>query len=371
MMIGRVAGFVRHPLKSVRWRIGSCFRQKPVKRYVASILANERLVGIDVGGARGLLPHWQTLSGIAFFYLFEPHPESFKHLQDYVTKHEPAHLYKLLPMALSGTGGTRTLQLTNTPSGSTILPFLKDGAGMEYIQQDYFFPIREVELETHTLKQIFDEVKESRADLIKLDIQGAEFEVLAGFGEDRIQQLLLVEMEIGLQQLYEGQKSFAEVDCFLRERGFDLFDVRVSRTHRPMNGDPAGYQEQVFSVYEDAPGISARLWEFDVIYFRNPKSLLMEKRKGEIRKLIVAYCTYNFFIEAFCLIEKAEGAEVFSESEADKVKEAIVGWYKRAHYSFIYRATPLGERLRSMLQLFALKGHRRWAQHMWVNYPNG
>jgi FkbM family methyltransferase len=327
-------------------------------------------VGIDVGGARGLLPHWRTLDGIASFYLFEPHPESFKRLQDFVMKFESGHLYKILPTALSGTGGTRTLHLTNTPSGSTLLPLLKGGAGREYIEEDYFFPMRELKLETHTLREVFDEVKEPNVDLIKLDIQGAEFEVLVGFGEDRIQQLVLVEMEIGLQPLYEGQKSFGEVDVFLRERGFDLFDVRVSRTHRPMNGRAAGYQKQVFSVYENAPGISARLWEFDAIYFRNPKSLLMEKNRGEIRKLIVAYCTYNFFIEAFCLIERAEAAEAFSQAEADKLKEAVVCWYKRAHYSFIYQATPFYERLRSTLQLFALKGHRRWAQHMWVDYPN-
>jgi FkbM family methyltransferase len=343
--------------------------RKPAEEFANAILAGTRTVGVDVGGAFGLPPHWRTFHGSVFFYAFEPHDESYEKLVEHYARSDRPELYKVLPIALSGTGGKRTFYRTNEPTGSSILRPKKTDGG-EYVLESYFFPCRELSIDTRTLQDVLDEMREPIVDLIKLDIQGAELEVLGGLGKARLNRLLLAELEVGLHQAYEGQADFGKVDEFLRAHGLECFDVRVARTWRPRQGQVDGYQREVFDVHLNSPTISARAWEFDVVYFRGKNAVLAAGDPATVRKLIVAYCGYNFFSEACHLVEKARERALFSQEEADRLFALIVGWHRSLHRRFYHAPRSAYEALRRFLVRRHWGQGARWAQYLWTEYPN-
>jgi hypothetical protein len=67
-----------------------------------------------------------------------------------------------------------------------------------------------------------------RADFIELDVQGGELEVLSG-AVRTLAGTLGIQAEVEFAPMYVGQPLFADIDAFLRGRGFQLFDL--SRYH--------------------------------------------------------------------------------------------------------------------------------------------
>lgn len=78
-----------------------------------------------------------------------------------------------------------------------------------------------VEVETDTLAAFCAERSIEGADLIHLDVQGAELRVLAG-GEQVLEHSKLVWLEVGRLTLYRDQPRIGDVEQFMRAHGFRL-----------------------------------------------------------------------------------------------------------------------------------------------------
>ena len=108
-------------------------------------------------------------------------------------------------------------------------------------------------LATETVDTVrLDDVPETAgADLLKLDIQGAELMVLR-HAETRLRDALVIQAEVEFLPLYKDQPLFSEMEMFLRARGFALhrFFPEVTRAVQPMmvNNDPyAGLGQLVWA----------------------------------------------------------------------------------------------------------------------------
>lgn len=343
--------------------------RQPASHYVQAILGGNRMVAADVGGAEGIPGHWRVFDGSVFFYVFEPHPASLARLQASYAAGPHSELYCVLGDALSGTGGPRTFYRTNEPTGSSLLVPNKAVIG-PYAGETYFFPCSESTIETRRLDDVLRERSEPVLDLIKLDIQGAELEVLRGLGESRLNSLLLVEAEVGLHGAYVGQGTFGEIDALLRGHGLDCYDVRVARTYLRRNGRIDGYQKDIFDVFSNSPTLSARAWEFDVVYIRSLDAIIATNDPATVRKSIVAYCGYNFFAEGYELAERAERLGIFSAQEAQKIRETIRGWHRDLSRRFFDAPRAPFELIRQFLARRHWGQLSRWSQYLWTEYPN-
>jgi hypothetical protein len=63
-----------------------------------------------------------------------------------------------------------------------------------------------------------------RIDYLQVDVQGGGLEVLNG-GRRAVDDVLALVIEADFVQAYEGGAQFGDVDVYLRERGFSLFDL--------------------------------------------------------------------------------------------------------------------------------------------------
>src|SRR5262249_49269140 len=86
-------------------------------------------------------------------------------------------------------------------------------------------------VETKRLDDI-PEVRET--DFLKVDVQGAELLVFRG-GERMLNDVLVVQTEVEFVPLYKDQPLFADVDTFLRGRGFQFHRMSwTGRTFKPL-----------------------------------------------------------------------------------------------------------------------------------------
>jgi FkbM family methyltransferase len=81
--------------------------------------------------------------------------------------------------------------------------------------------MRRSEVQTISLETFIRTHDIGALDFIKMDIQGAELDVLKG-GETALPSVLAVICEVEFVPLYKGQPLYGDIDAYLRSRGFML-----------------------------------------------------------------------------------------------------------------------------------------------------
>lgn len=211
---------------------------------------------VDVGAMSEGAERYARLvdGGMASVVGFEPNPEEFTPL---VANARPRRRY--LPHCL-GKGGPAVLHITRypgcvslyRPNAAVIDLFATMGATKP---TGNFHVLRTEPVVTHRL----DDISECPPpDYLKLDVQGAELDVLEG-SQRALTNCLVVECEVEFIPMYERQPLFGDVELFLRSRGFVL--------HRFV--DVAGRAMRPFTM-KDSPTtpLSQLLWA-DAVFIRD------------------------------------------------------------------------------------------------------
>lgn len=341
------------------------------------ILGSSDMIGIDVGAAEGLQPHWWAFEGVAQMYLFEPHEESANKLRALYATSPYERMFHVMPVGLGAATEVRDFYVLNAPTGSSLYPI--DGSS-EFAGPDnrYIHPIRVTQVPVRKLSEVLDELGLPRVDIAKLDVQGAELEALRGLDDKRLAALILVEAEVNISggitkttSPYVGVPTWATLDEFFQSHGLRLLDLSVSRNHRAKGGDNDWYQREVFGTYLNSPGVSAAAWEADVVYVRDYRSLIANKDQDGLRRLVVALCAYRFFSESFFIVEQAANAAVFSVPDARSIHRAIRDWHRLTARRPWHARSWFWQLWRRGFRRLGVAQYRRWKQYMWFDYPNG
>lgn len=142
------------------------------------------------------------------------------------------------PCALGRTDEVRTLHVTAHPMCSSLYPTDERYIDMFQNLED-MRPARTMEVSTISLDRFAEQYALGALDFVKLDIQGAELEVLRG-GTGVLGDILMMISEVEFVPLYRGQPLYGDVDAFLRSHGFMLHKLlgMAGRLMRPfkLNG---------------------------------------------------------------------------------------------------------------------------------------
>lgn len=184
---------------------------------------------VDVGASPidGQPPYQRLVAlGKAKVVGFEPNPAQYQLLQ----KQQNSFL-TFFPYAV-GDGKEGTLNICSSPGMSSLLE-----PDLEILNHFHGFGEWGKVIQTQKVStRRLDDIEEIQSvDYLKLDVQGSELSVLKGASR-RLQDTLVIHIEVQFVPFYKEQPLFAELDQTLREAGFYLhcFTPLVCRAFKPL-----------------------------------------------------------------------------------------------------------------------------------------
>lgn len=170
---------------------------------------------VDVGAARG---ESGTLALSAFpeatIYSFEPVPTEYAALELRAKSHAK---WSTFPFALGSTTERRDMVVCDGLMQASSFFTPADLTAQAWPEYD-FAKRSSVRVEVTTLDAFAESQGISQVDILKLDVQGAELEVLEG-GAKTLQRTKYVIAEVAFQRMYEGGCLVSDVLSFLHDRG--------------------------------------------------------------------------------------------------------------------------------------------------------
>lgn len=206
---------------------------------IVPVLPRVKIVDVGAADTPDAPVYARLLNAVACEIVgFEPDARASEQLTQ---RNRTSHLY--LPYAI-GDGTRRTFYECSSPYCSSLFEPNKALADKFQNLADWMTVVGTREIET---KRLDDLAETSGADFLKVDVQGGELMVLQG-AVDRLRTVLAVHVEVEFVQLYKDQPLFADIDSFLRARGFVFHTlVPAGRTFKPLlvNNNPFGWVRQI------------------------------------------------------------------------------------------------------------------------------
>lgn len=273
--------------------------------FVAGNLKSERFTFIDVGCSGGIDPAWRVfgdrLRALAFdasvdecerLTAAEAHPD-IKYIAGFVglqpdhpfaaqVAGKPRHVRNFF--SRSSAGRVAELQQERLKSASLEEKLLHNAWGMTKLADPNKVVIVPV---------ILNEFGWSDVDLMKIDIDGPDFEVLHSFdGQFDDLGLLSARLEVNLNGGSDAwEHTFHNTDRFMRARGFELLALDV-RTYA-MSALPSP-----FAITAPAQSVTGRPFQAEAFYARDPAGpdwpgLAAAMRPEKLAKLAAIFSVWN------------------------------------------------------------------------------
>jgi len=234
-------------------------RRKELDPYLATreLVTADAPVIFDVGANVGATARrYRALYPRATIHCFEPYPPSFAQLSAALAGDG---LVSLHPTALSSAAGRAVLNVNRSAETNSLLP--SDRRAAQYWGEGLLETQSEVEVPLQTLDGFCAESSIARIDVLKIDVQGAEYSVLEG--ADTLlaaARIGVIYMEVIIAPTYVGQRRLVDYLALASGKGYELFDFYnpTRRDGRLIQSDVIFVSAEVLERYErekaDRPG---------------------------------------------------------------------------------------------------------------------
>jgi len=246
----------------------------------------------DVGARWGIEGAWKSFCKLIKSVSFEPDKNEYKLLCNKKKANDVVYQY-----ALYKEKKKVSLNLTKSRGCSSIYK-PNDEFVRLYPEHERFEIDQKVDVEATSLDILHKEKQLNDLDFIKIDVQGAELDVLAGGEAFLSENILGIEVEVEFHQIYENQPLFSDIDKNIREKiGLQLQDIRKTYWKYPQGINLGSQKGQL--IFGDA------------LYFRAPHEILKwcSHFKGyEVKEKILMACmmgvVYGYLDYSLCILNQ-------------------------------------------------------------------
>ena len=175
-------------------------------------------VVIDAGARYGLHPTWTDLRGLADFHLFEMDAQEADRLR---SKYRSDARIRIYPIALYSSDTTLTYSVNQHHALNSVFQTNEDLLRRnEYMLRDF----EKAEERTTPARSIDSLFRGQSVHFMKLDVEGAEYELLKGAAEILRSSVLGLRSEVLFAPIYENAPQFGELHRFMMDHGFELLN---------------------------------------------------------------------------------------------------------------------------------------------------
>lgn len=252
------------------------FFLSPSVQAVKALPSSGEVCLLDIGAAGEVEPRWKPFVQFLNYVGVEPDERSRSTLLNNKNEFKS---YQILPYALAAKNQMLNFKLCREPRVSSLYEpetkFLS-----RFPNAERFDIVEKISTDCFSL----DSVDVPDVDFLKIDIQGAEYDVIEG-ASSCMSSALGLELEVEFVELYKDQPLFGDVCKTLSQRDFEFIDfVNLCRWERNAH---SGYGQCVFG---------------DALFLRSPESMIL--RSFDAKKWS-AYFTILIIYRRFDLIEIA------------------------------------------------------------------
>jgi FkbM family methyltransferase len=173
---------------------------------------------IDVGGADGTTPKMFAVSfPHSEIFIFEPLKENYRHIEALAVQYQN---FKLIKKAAGNENGKTFINKASRITSSSIYELNADNNSSFFSET-----LQSSQKEEIDITRLDDVIpKGTNVSILKIDVQGFELEVLKG-GVGTLRDVCIIVLEVNNHQGYKGSPAYFEIDEFLRNNNFELFDI--------------------------------------------------------------------------------------------------------------------------------------------------
>ena len=176
-----------------------------IQKVISELPLKRKLIALDVGAQGGFNMEHVFLKKYENFFnpiMVEPIPSEAEKLKK---------KYTVIEKGLWSTNCIKKLYVTSKAAGTSVYKPWKEGFDLYNPYDNYFrlYDITdEIDVECTTIKDSLDNLNIKELDYLKIDTQGAEYEILKGIGN---YFPLLMKIEVQLFSLYKGMPHWTEM----------------------------------------------------------------------------------------------------------------------------------------------------------------
>lgn len=207
------------------------------------------LVVLDAGARYGLHPSWAALREIAEFHLFEVDADEAARLEKKYARDANIRVYDTALYHETATLEFKVMKHRALSSVQKPNHAFLDQA--EYMADEF----AEVEIRRVAAEPVDKLFAGREIHFLKLDVEGAEKEVILGAEATIERSMLGVRAEVQFAEVFQGSALFGELDGMMRARGFELLNLDYTGA-----GNRAGRYA--------APGRYGQLLSTDAVWMR-------------------------------------------------------------------------------------------------------
>ena len=177
---------------------------------------------VDAGARYGLHPSWAELRGVASFHLFEMDPVEADRL---TRKYANDAGITIHPIALFSDNVTLLCKVSQHRALNSLYRADTELLTRNDYMTDSFAVQEEVRVNAKTIDSLF--VTEE-VHFLKLDVEGAELEVLKGASDKLVKSVLGVRAEVCFAPVYKTAPLFGDIHNHMLSKGFELLNLDYS-----------------------------------------------------------------------------------------------------------------------------------------------